>query len=289
MREFIKLIRVKQWAKNLFVFVPAFFAGVLFDPKTIESLLLGFLCFSLIASGIYILNDSRDVEADRNHPEKRFRPLAAGTIKIPVALSIMVVFIITGLILAYLVDYYFFLIILIYFTLNLGYCLGLKNISILDIMIVASGFLLRTIAGGVIIDVPLSKWLLIMIFLLALFMALAKRLDDFLINEREGKVSRKNVKNYNLNFVHSGITLISGVIIVSYIMYTISEEVITRMHNEHLYFTSVFVVAGIMRYLQITLVEQKSGSPTKILYSDKFILLTLAGWIISFFIIIYLQ
>ena len=287
MLNIIKLIRVRQWVKNLFVFIPAFFAGLLFDPQSILGLIKGFFCFCLVASSIYVINDYRDIEADRNHPKKKFRPLAAGTVKVSTALIVMVIFLTAGLILSYSVNLNFFLIILLYLAINIGYSLGLKNVSILDIMVVASGFLLRTVAGGVIISVPLSKWLLIMIFLLALFLALAKRLDDFLISEKDGRISRKGVKNYNLNFIYSGITMIAGVIIVSYIMYTISDEVIERMHTEHLYFTVVFVVAGIMRYLQITLVENQSGSPTRVLFTDKFIYITVAGWIISFFWIIY--
>lgn len=287
MKHLIDLIRIKHWIKNLFIFIPGFFAGVLFDFKNLELLIPGFFCFSFVASAIYIVNDYRDIEADRNHPEKRDRPLAAGTVKVPVAFFIAVLFVVIAIGVSYSISIDFFYVLLLYLIINLGYSLGLKNISILDIMLVASGFLLRTIAGGAIIDVPISSWLLIMVFLLALFMALAKRLDDFLVSEKDGVVSRKNVKNYNLNFIHSGITMIAGIITVSYIMYTISDEVMKRMQSEHLYFTAIFVVAGILRYLQITLVENKSGSPTKILLTDKFIFFTLAGWIASFFIIIY--
>ncbi|MBL7856256.1 MAG: decaprenyl-phosphate phosphoribosyltransferase [Cyclobacteriaceae bacterium] len=287
MKPLLSLIRVKQWVKNLFLFIPAFFAGILFDSNTLMLLVPGFFSFSFVASAIYILNDFRDIEADRNHPKKKSRPLAAGTVSIPVAFVVLGILLVTGFSIGYLLSLNYFFVLCIYFSLNLGYSLGLKNISILDILIVASGFLLRTIAGGLILNVPMTNWLLIMVFLLALFMALAKRLDDFIVNEQDGVISRKTVKHYNLNFIHSGITMLAGIITVSYIMYTISDDVKARMHSEHLYFTSIFVVAGILRYLQITLVEMNSGSPTKILLTDKFILITLAGWVLSFFIIIY--
>ncbi len=288
MKHILQLIRVKHWVKNLFIFIPGFFAGVLFDFENLKILIASFFCFSLVASAIYVVNDYKDIESDLNHPTKRSRPLASGLVSLPTAFTISISFILLGLGISYFVNIYFFYVILIYLIVNIGYSLGLKNISILDIMLVASGFLLRTIAGGIIIHVPISKWLLIMVYLLALFMAMAKRLDDFLVSESEGTVSRKTVKNYNLNFIHSGITMLSAIISVSYLMYTISDEVMIRMHTEYLYFTSIFVIAGILRYLQITLVENKSGSPTKILLNDKFIFFTLVGWVLSFVILIYL-
>jgi decaprenyl-phosphate phosphoribosyltransferase len=289
MKHFVSLIRVKHWVKNLFVFIPGFFAGVLFDQQNLILLITGFFCFSFVASGIYIVNDYRDIEVDRNHPKKCKRPLASGAVSVPAALTVAVILFAMGLGLAYFLNQYFFYIIILYLVINLGYSMGLKNISILDIMMVASGFLLRTIAGGVIIDVELSKWLLIMVFLGALFIAMAKRLDDLLVSESQGTISRKTVKNYNLNFIYSGITMISGVSMVSYIMYTISEEVTSRLQSDHLYFTAIFVIAGILRYLQITLVENNSGSPTKILLTDRFILFTVLSWVLSFYMIIYFQ
>ena len=291
MKHLIKLIRLKHWVKNLFVFIPAFFAGVLFDQHNLILLIGGFFSFSFVASSIYIINDYRDIEVDRNHPEKKNRPLASGAVGVPLAFIVWGFLLVIGIGIAYLidpVDYHFLYIILIYLVINTGYSLGLKNISILDIMMVASGFLLRTLAGGVIVDVALSNWLLIMVFLGALFIALAKRLDDLLISEASGNISRKSVKNYNLNFIYSGITMISGVSMVSYIMYSISPEVTERLKSEHLYITAIFVIAGILRYLQITLVENKSGSPTKILLTDRFIISTVLGWVLSFYVIIYM-
>lgn len=284
-----KLIRINQWAKNLFIFIPAFFAGEIFKTYTLIHLILGFLAFSFVASAIYILNDYRDIEKDRIHPMKRKRPLAAGLISTRNAFIAMALLLTSGLLIAYYIDRSFFLIIFVYLILNIGYSFGLKNQSILDILIIASGFLLRTISGGYIAQVNITNWLVIMVFLLALFLALTKRHSDILIYINSGKVARKSIVDYNVAFATSSLTMISAVIIVSYIMYTVSPEVMQRFNSTHLYYTAIFVIAGILRYLQITLVANKSESPTKVLYTDKFIIITLIGWILSFFLIIYIQ
>lgn len=285
----IKLLRVKHWVKNLFLFIPVFFAGELFVFENILHLIYGFLSYSFIASAIYIINDYRDIENDKLHPKKKERPLAAGKVSVKTAFVLFFLLVAGSLAIAYFLDYVFLFIILIYFVLNIGYTFGLKNISILDIFIVASGFLLRTIAGAQITEVPISQWLVIMVFLLAVFLGLAKRRDDILMNVNSGTVIRKSTQNYNLDFANSCLTMLSAVILVAYVMYTISDEVTLRLHSEYVYVSSIFVIAGIMRYLQITLVENNSGSPTKILYSDLFLKITLAGWVLCFYLIIYLH
>jgi decaprenyl-phosphate phosphoribosyltransferase len=288
MLHYLKLIRPHQWIKNSFLFVPAFFAGNIFEGNNFYLLAAGFVSFSLVASSIYILNDYRDIEADRLHPEKKTRPLASGKVKPAFAMILMVVFTAAGITIAYITDKAFLFLLAFYLLMNIAYCFGLKNISLLDIFIVALGFLIRALAGGVITDLPISQWLVIMVFLLALFLALAKRRDDILMYVNSGKVMRKSIKSYNLDFTNASLTLISAVIIVAWLMYSISPEVTTRMKSNYVYFTTIFVIAGVMRYLQITLVESNSGSPTKILYSDKFIIFTIIAWILSFYIIIYL-
>ena len=286
--EVLKLIRVKQWVKNSFLFIPLFFAGKLFDVEALITLFIGFLAFSLIASAVYILNDYNDLEHDRVHPVKCKRPLAAGTIGIPFAFSLLMVLIVAGYIIAWVVDPLFFAMLTIYLAINLAYSFGLKQISLLDLFIIALGFLIRVISGAILANVIITQWLVIMVFLLALFLALAKRRDDLKIYMDSGKQMRKSVENYNLEFLGSCLTLISAIIMVSYIMYTISPDVIERHGTDHLYITAVFVIAGMMRYLQITMVENKSGYPTKILYNDNFIRFTILSWIISFYVILYL-
>ena len=283
----ISLLRPSQWAKNLFLLIPPFFAGEMLRSELAVQLMVAFVCFSGVASAVYILNDYRDIEDDRRHPTKRERPLASGAVVPSVALLVMAVLMIGGLSVAFYLDTGFFVVLLLYVVMNIGYSLGLKNISILDIMMIAFGFLLRTVAGGLVVDVPVSQWLVIMIFLLALFLALAKRRDDLLVGQSSGQIMRKSVKNYNLEYVNACLTILAGIIIVSYLMYTISDEVVNRL-GDHLYFTSVFVIAGMMRYLQIALVENNSGSPTRLLYSDRFLQITLLAWSMSFFVLIYL-
>jgi decaprenyl-phosphate phosphoribosyltransferase len=283
----IKLIRPQQWVKNTFLFVPIFFSGDFFDTDRMLMLFLGFVAFSIVSSAVYVLNDFKDIEADKLHPVKQFRPLASGAISKTVALVLMFLLGATGLGLSYFIKDSFCLLLIGYVVMNIFYSLGLKNVSIVDILIVATGFVLRTIAGGIIADVPISHWLVIMIFLLSLFLVLAKRREDMLEYVASGKAIRKSIANYNMDFINLTITMLSGVIIVSYIMYTVSPEVVERMHSTNLYMTSVFVITGLLRYLQITLVENRSGSPVRILYTDKFIHITLVGWILTFFLIIY--
>jgi decaprenyl-phosphate phosphoribosyltransferase len=287
MYSIIKLIRVKQWVKNLFLFIPVFFAGNLFHTPQLLGLLLGVLAFSLAASGVYVINDYRDRELDRLHPRKKNRPLASGAVNSVTAWILMITLTGGGLLLAAFIEINFFYLLLAYLIINVGYSIGLKNVPILDLFIVASGFLIRVYCGGIIAHVAITHWLSIMIMLLALFIVTAKRRDDLLIQSETGEVVRKASRSYNLEFINSCLTLISAVVIVAYIMYTVSPEVTEHFKSKYLFSTTIFVIAGIMRYLQITFVEQDSGSPTTILFKDKFILATVVGWVVSFYIIIY--
>lgn len=284
--QLLKLLRIHQWVKNTFLFTPAFFGANLLNKEN-TVLIPAFFLFSIVSSAIYIINDYRDIEADKLHPTKKDRPLASGAVSKSTGLILFSILILTGSIGAYLLSTTFAVILLIYFVLNIFYSFGLKHTPILEMLIVSSGFLLRVIAGAVVSNTPLSHWLIIMVFLLALFLILAKRRDDLIIFLDTGTAARKSIIHYNLDFINSSLTMLSGVIIVTYIMYTVSPEVIQRFNNEYLYGTTVFVIAGIMRYLKIALMDQKSGSPVKTLYTDKFIIITMLAWMLSFFIIIY--
>ena len=287
MKAVIRLMRVSQWVKNLFLFVPTFFAGRIFHVEEMLKLLAGVLAFSFVASGIYVINDYKYRSIDRLHPKKKFRPIASGEVYESLAQILMVVLIGVGLTASFFIEINFFYLVVAYVILNIGYSMGLKNVAILDLFIVAFGFLLRIYSGGAIAGIEITDWLAVMILLLALFLVTAKRRDDLVIHSATGETVRKASSSYNLEFINSIITLLSAVIIVAYIMYTISPTVVKNFGSKHLFMTTVFVIAGIMRYLQITFVEQDSGSPTSILYKDKFILFTILGWIISFYLIIY--
>ncbi|HVB02730.1 MAG TPA: UbiA prenyltransferase family protein [Chitinophagaceae bacterium] len=286
--SYFKLLRPKDWAKNLFLFIPLFFSGNLFNWIKLEKLAWGFLAFSLIASSVYILNDYRDIEVDRNHPVKCSRPLASGSVSKTVALGIMSVCIIAGFALSLVLRTKFTFVLGIYFLLNVAYSFGLKNISILDILILAIGFVLRVKAGGILAFVVISQWLIIMVFLLALFMAVGKRRDDVLIRMKSGKDMRQSVKGYNLDFLNVCLAIVCAIIIMAYLMYTVSPEVNARFGSYRLFYTALFVISGIMRYLQLIYLENNSGSPTKLLFGDRFLQINLLLWIISFYVILYM-
>lgn len=232
--------------------------------------------------------------------------MASGSVSPTVALIISLLLLIAGFFIAWWIREKFLFVLGIYFILNLAYSFGLKTIPILDVIIIAIGFVLRVKGGAVIGMIPLSEWLNIMVFLLALFMAVGKRRDDVLLKLSSGTDMRKAVKGYNLEYLNVATSLICAVIVVAYFMYTMSPDVqqrISRMGHPvdpsrsstalggvyRLYYTCLFVLAGILRYLQIIFVQAASGSPTKILYRDRFIQATILLWIASFYLIIYMK
>ncbi len=290
MKTTFHLLRVSHWVKNLFIFLPLFFSGeFLSDTSKILNACVAFFAFSFAASSIYILNDIRDVEDDRLHPKKKNRPFAANKVKISTGIGIAVLLILLATTIGFFVNTKFLIVLGIYFVMNVFYSLGLKNVSVLDIVIIATGFLLRIIAGGLAVEVFISQWILIMTFLLALFLALAKRRDDLLIYLKSGKKMRASLGGYNLDFVNVLLSILAGVIFIAYLMYTLSEEVVHRLEAPYLYATSLFILLGIIRYLQLTFVYQKSGNPTEIFLKDRAIQAIVACWILAFYFILYLD
>jgi len=290
MKQYITLLRPKHWVKNLFLFVPLFFAGRFFELDEIVLLTAGFFSFSFLASSIYIINDYRDIEDDKKHPEKRRRPLASGAVNKTYALVLSVSLTIIGFILAYLVDRSgkFLFISGIYYIMNLLYSFGLKNIAIVDILILAAGFVLRVKGGAELAHLNTTEWFIIMTFLLALFMAIAKRRDDVMLKISTGTEMRKSMKGYSLEFLNMMLGLFCAILIVSYINFTVTPAAHEK-YGYRLFYTSLFVIAALMRYLQITFIHNKAGSPTDVLYKDRFIQITLLLWAASFFVILYLR
>ena len=288
--KYISLIRPHQWLKQVFIFLPLFFDKKLLQVEYIVDALWAFFAFSLAASAIYCLNDIMDIEADRLHPKKRLRPLASGQISKPQAYTIMAMLILSSITAAYFAfdKLYLLGIIAGYIVLNIGYCIKLKHIAIVDVFIIASGFCLRVAAGGVATNIWISQWIILQTFLLALFLAFAKRRDDVVIFNRDGNKARKNINRYNLDFLNNAISIVATMTMMCYIIWSVSEDVITRIGTNHLYITAFFALMGVMRYLQITMVDNRSGSPTKVLLKDRFIHLCIAGWIVTFLILIYL-
>lgn len=284
--QLIKLARPHQYVKNLFIFAPLFFSGLLFNKIEFFNTLITFLIFSLAASSIYILNDLMDIKEDQAHPQKKFRPIASGVISKNIATILAIMLCLIAIISASTVSKNVMYIVIIYLLINIFYSLGLKHCSIIDITIIAIGFVLRIFAGAYAINVTASAWIILMTFLLALFLAFAKRRDDVLLSTK-GLNTRKNIDGYNIEFINAGMVIMSSVIVVSYIMYTLSDEIQTRLQTENLYLTVIFVLVGIMRYMQITFVENNSGSPSKIVLRDRFLQTTIVLWAISFGAIIY--
>jgi decaprenyl-phosphate phosphoribosyltransferase len=284
----IVLIRPHQYVKNLFIFMPMFFVGQMANIDLLVNALIAFIAFSLSASAVYILNDYRDVEDDRLHPTKKNRPLASGSVSSQTALVMMGLLAISGLGLMASLSIEAAAILIAYIGLNLAYSFKLKHVAIIDVVIISTGFVLRLFIGSQVTSIPLSMWIVIMTFLLALFLALAKRRDDVLIFLDTGKKMRQVVDGYNLQLIDSAMTIMSAVVIVAYILYTTSAEAVARIGNDHLYLTALFVILGIMRYLQIALVEENAGSPTRIVLKDRFIQLTIVAWLGTFSWMIYL-
>ncbi len=285
---FGRLLRPHQYVKNLFVFLPMFFGMKFLDFNVLLDTSLAFLSFSLISSAVYIFNDIHDIEEDKKHPKKRFRPLASGQVTRFEAYVLMMILLALGGGLAFLwLPMALSWVLLIYIFLNFLYTLKLKHLAILDITIIAFGFVLRLFAGSVAGGIALSHWIILMTFLLALFLALAKRRDDFLMFVTDGKLLRKSIEGYNLTFIDTAMSIMAAVIIVAYVLYTVSPEVVQRFHADNLYFTTFFVILGVLRFLQITFVQEKSGSPTKILLRDRPLQMAVVGWLILFGVIIY--
>ena len=299
MSPLFRLIRPKQWIKNFFVFLPLFFGGSLLDTQRLLAAFLTFLAFCFAASSIYCFNDLVDVEADRRHPVKCKRPIAAGLISKRQAYSLMALLFVLSMLTISLLGIlnappsgrgwgWALVVILFYWLLNLAYCAELKDHAILDVCIVAFGFVLRILAGGLATDTVLSQWIVLMTFLLTLFLSFAKRRDDVLRMQHTGEAPRRNTSRYNLTFVNQAITITGSVTLVCYIMYTVSPEVTAHFRTHHLYLTSIFVLVGLLRYIQIAVVDEQSGDPTKVILRDRPTQLIVLGWLLAFLVIIYL-
>ena len=283
----LALMRPEHWVKNLFLFVPAFFAARLAEPVVLGRTVLAFAAFSLTASAVYVLNDLADAAHDRQHPLKRRRPVASGTLSRRAAALLMSALLLGGSALAWALGREVLLVCWLYFALNIFYSFWLKHIAIVDIALIALGFLLRVSAGGAAAGVAVSQWLIVLTFLLALILALAKRRGEFVL-ETGGGTSRRSLEGYNLPFLDASMVVCSTVAIVAYLMYCFSPEVTERIGSHHIYWTAFFAIVGILRYLQLTLVFNRTESPTWVLLHDVFLQTVLLGWLGCFVWLLYL-
>ena len=290
-KDIARVIRPQQWIKNVFVLVPLFFGGSLLDTTDIIAAVTAAMAFCFISSSIYCLNDIIDVEDDRRHPTKCHRPIAAGKISVAQACVMMALMVALSFGSVALLGEYALgvgAVVGLYLLMNVAYCLVLKRYAILDVCTIAFGFVLRLFAGGIATGIELSNWIVLMTFLLTLFLSFAKRRDDVLKMNQTGHAPRKNTSRYNLDFINQAITITATVTLVCYVMYTVSPEVEQRIGTRYLYLTTVFVIIGILRYLQLTLVDNKSGDPTKAMLHDRVLQAVVLLWFLAFLLIIYI-
>lgn len=279
-------MRVNQWVKNLFVFLPLFFSGNLFNIDLLIESFYGFLIFSFVASSIYIINDYVDIEKDKKHPEKKNRPLASGKIsKQNAFILFLVLLVLTCFLLWTFGTLQVAILVGIYFLMNIAYSFKLKQVAILDVMIIAFGFLLRVFVGGYMTGILVSDWTILLVFDLALILALGKRRGELINADLQG-VTRKSLDGYNLNFLNSALAITCTVAVICYMMFILSPETQSKFHH-YIIYTFVFVFAAVLRYLQQTFVYAKTESPTKLIFKDHFIQLLIVLWGISYVLLIY--
>jgi decaprenyl-phosphate phosphoribosyltransferase len=278
MKNYLKLIRTEQYIKNLFVFAPLFFGSQFLDLNLLSSVFYAFVCFCIASSSIYIINDICDLNEDKLHPIKSNRPLASGKIKMRNAIYLMILFLVSTLTISYFLSFSLFLILVCYIFINVLYSKWLKHIAILDINIISIGFVLRILAGTAVSAIIPSVWIILLTYLLALFLGIAKRRTDVILAQN-GKEVRKNIEGYNLTFIDTILGILASIIIVCYIFYCIAPENKNHYNSNLLYLSIIFVINGVFRYLKLALVDQSTYSPTKIVLKDKFIQITIFCWL----------
>lgn len=282
-----KTMRPIHWIKNLFVFAPLFFSGQAMDVAMLGKVFLVFVSFSFMASSVYFLNDIIDRERDRRHPEKCLSPIASGALPVKTAIFFGLGLAMCSLALAYSIALILTFFLLLYSATNILYSLWLKHIVIVDVFVISLMFVLRVVCGGAAVPVEVSSWLIMTTFLLALFLALAKRRHELVLFEGGANDQRPVLSKYTPQLVDEMMSLITPVILITYILYTLSPETLSRFHSKTLYSTSIFVVFGIMRYLYLVHRKRLGGSPAELVIHDMPLLIAIIGWIVSFYFIIY--
>jgi 4-hydroxybenzoate polyprenyltransferase len=288
LKALIKAMRLRQWTKNGFVFFGLIFDKQLFRPEPFFRTLEGFFLFCLISSAVYLFNDIADVEADRNHPTKKSRPIASGKLPIPVALTTGLLLTIVSIPLGYWLSPVFAVILTAYLVTNLLYSRWLKHVSILDVLIVSSGFVLRVGAGVALITVErFSPWLYMITVLFSLYIGLGKRRAEMNLLAEAASAHRKVLEGYTLPLLDQYITIVSGMTIVAYSLYTFSAPNLPENHTMML--TIPFVVYGIFRYLQLIQFGHVAGSPDEVALKDRPLQITVLLWGLAVIAIFYLS
>lgn len=280
-------MRPNHWIKNLFIFAPLIFSQNIFNFPLLFKNILAFIIFCLLSGSLYIFNDIKDMEEDKLHPVKSKRPIASGKLKRHAAINSFIIISIVGFALASLLKKYFIIILFIYFILQLFYSFYLKHVVILDIFVIATGFLIRVVAGALAIQVYISSWLLICTGLLALFLAINKRRYELLFLKDDAQTHRPVLKEYNPYLLDQMTAAVTASTIIAYCLYTISEETVTKFGTKNLMFTIPFVLYGIFRYLYLIHHKGEGGSPERLIIRDKPLLLDILLWILVAIIVLY--
>ena len=284
----LNLIRIKQWIKNIFVFIPMFFGKELFVSGNFYHAMIAFFSFSFMSSAVYCMNDIRDVEYDKNHPVKKNRPLASGAMPIKVGYLTGIVMFLCSIVLAfYLGVADFSVLISTYFLVNIGYSFLFKNVIYVDVVIISLGFLIRLWAGAVVTNIELSNWIIFLVFLLTMFLGLGKRKGELLLLQNFNKKSRLNMGKYSINTINILLRTLIVIITLIYTLYTIHPNI--KFYNGDYYavFTIFPVFLGLLRYYKLIDLNQDYGNPTKIIWRDRVIQILLMIWFISFYFILY--
>ena len=286
--NYLKLIRVQQWIKNIFVFVPLLFSHNLFEREYFLITLFAFFLFSLASSAIYVINDLIDVESDRAHPSKKNRPLPSGAISKPAAVITFIVILTVIALLLPNFNYDFIICIAAFIVLNVLYTFYFKHIVILDVFSIAAGFTLRVLGGAFVISVPLSSWLILTTMFISLFLGVMKRHSELTLTPvDENSSSRKVLADYSLNFADQMATVAAAGVIICYALYTVAARTVSIFNTENLIYTTPFVVFGIFRYMYLEYMSNKGENTTKIIATDFPMIVTLILYIVTTVLIIY--
>jgi 4-hydroxybenzoate polyprenyltransferase len=284
---FISSLRPKQWIKNGALFAPLLFSQNLFNKPLLFKSLEAFFLFCLLTGSVYIINDLKDLKEDRLHPVKRHRPLASGKLRPSVGVILAALLLLISLGRGWIISLPFLKVMIAYLLLQIIYTFSLKHQVILDIFSIAAGFVLRVVAGGLVIGVQLSPWLFICTSLLSLFLAMAKRRHELIFLKDEALNHRQILKDYSPYLLDQMMGVVTATTVMSYALYTISEETVSKFHTTHLIYTWPFVLYGIFRYLYLVHQKVEGGRPEEVLLTDRPLLLTVVGWTIAVFLVLY--
>ena len=295
MKPYLKLMRIDQWSKNAFVFLPLVFSGNIFHAQFFLESLFACIVFSLASSSVYIFNDYIDREADRRHPDKKHRPLASGAVRPAQAFALFAGILMAAILLVVcgwsffrMGGFYFVIVTAAYWGIHILYSIKLKHVAIVDIFVVALGFVLRVLAGGTATGIPVTQWMILLSFSLALILIIGKRREELIRFSTNPEKNREALAGYNIRLTDVLLSISCTLAVICYLMFSLAPETMEKFHPR-IFYTILFVIFGFMRYLQQTLVYNRAESPATMVYKDRYILATLVLWFSIFLLQIYVK